>query len=219
MAGGVRYKWQGSKVEISTAFSLTAKVITAIAKANPAVVTSTAHGLQDGAVVAIDSVGGMTELNGRRFAIKRLTADTFSLVGVDSTGYTTYTTGGGATPATFANFCEMTGFNRQGGSSPEIDATTICSDAAEYEVGLPDFGTTQIDYNWAPSVGVQKAIEAAYAAGDIIAVRVTLPKNGGVKVQLGTVQQTSEQASNGSLWTGSLTLRNTGAPAFFEVAA
>lgn len=218
MAGGVRYKWQGSKVEISTAFDSTAKDITAITKANPAVVTSTAHGLQDGAVVEITGVVGMTELNGRRFVVESLTTDTFALVGVDSTGYGTYTSGGDAVAGSFANFCEMTGYNRQGGTSAEIDSTTICSDAAEYETGLPDFGTTQIDYNWAPSVAVQKAIEAAYASGDTIAVRVVLPKNGGTKVQLGTVQQTSEQASNGSLWTGSLTIRNSGAPAFFEAA-
>ncbi|MBN8749525.1 MAG: phage tail protein [Variovorax sp.] len=218
MAGGVRYKWQGSKVEISTSFDSTAKDITAISKANPAVVTSAAHGLADGAVVEITGVAGMTELNGRRFVVESLTTDTFALVGVDSTGYGTYTSGGDAVAGTFANFCEMTGYNRQGGTSAEIDATTICSDAAEFETGLPDFGTTQIDYNWAPAVAVQKAIEAAYASGDVIAVRVVLPKNGGTKVQLGTVQQTSEQASNGSLWTGSLTIRNSGAPAFFEAA-
>lgn len=29
-------------------------------------------------------------------------------------------------------------------------------------------------------------------------------------VQLGFVQQTSESASNGGLWTGSMTVRNTG---------
>lgn len=218
MAGGIRYKWQGSRVEVSTAFDGTAKDITAITKANPAVVTSTAHGLADGAVVEITGVVGMTELNEGRYAVEVLTADTFALVGVNSLGYGTYTSGGDAVAATFANFCEMTGYNRQGGTSPEIDATTICSDAAEFETGLPDFGTTQIDYNWAPSVGVQQAIEEAYAAGDTIAVRVVLPKNGGTKVQLGTVQQTSEQASNGSLWTGSLTIRNTGRPEFFEAA-
>lgn len=218
MAGGIRYKWQGSKVEISTAFDSAALDITAITKANPAVVSAAAHGLEDGDVVEITGVVGMTEVNGRRFVVEELSTGTFALIGVDSTAYGAYVSGGEAVAATFANFCEMTGYNRQGGTSPEIDATTICSDAAEFETGLPDFGTTQLDYNWAPSVSVQQAIEAAYAAGDIIAARVILPKNGGMKIQLGTVQQTSEQASNGSLWTGSLTIRNSGSPVFIEAA-
>ena len=54
---------QGATLTIGTTGS--AKTITAITKANPAVVTSTAHGLTDGTVVTISSVAGMTEINGK----------------------------------------------------------------------------------------------------------------------------------------------------------
>ena len=47
----------------------TAKDITAITKANPAVVTSSSHGYSNGDHVWISSVVGMTELNGRRFTV------------------------------------------------------------------------------------------------------------------------------------------------------
>lgn len=218
MSAGKRYKWHGSKVEVTVGFTAAAKTITAITKAKPAVVTAAAHGLVDGGVVSIDGVDGMVELNGRRFIVNALSVDTFELVGVDSTGYGTYTGDGQAIAASWAAFCELTGYNRQGGSTPEINATTICSDAAEYETDIPDFGTTQLDYNHAPDVAVQRALEAAHLVGDVIGVRVVLPKNGGTKVQLGTIQQTSEQSSNGNLWTGSLTLRNSGAPVYVEAA-
>lgn len=68
--------------------------ITNITQANPAVVTSASHGRTTGQVVTIKNVGGMTEVNNRSFTITVLTANTFSLDGVDSTGYTLYTSGG-----------------------------------------------------------------------------------------------------------------------------
>lgn len=68
------------------------KTITGITKANPAVVTSTGHGLSNGDEVYL-SVAGMTELNGRRFIIESVSANTFALAGEDSTSYTTFTSG------------------------------------------------------------------------------------------------------------------------------
>lgn len=68
--------------------------ITNITKANPAVVTSTAHGMSNGDVVRLVDVGGMTEVNGRTFTIANVAANTFELSGTNSTAYTTYTSGG-----------------------------------------------------------------------------------------------------------------------------
>ena len=72
------------------------KNITNITQANPAVVTVASHGYSNGDDVWINSVGGMTEINGRRFRIANVTTNTFELSGVDSTGYTAYTSGGTA---------------------------------------------------------------------------------------------------------------------------
>jgi len=72
------------------------KAISAITKANPAVVTTATHGYSNGDHVWINDVGGMTELNGRRFTIANVTSTTFELSGVDSSNYTTYTSGGTA---------------------------------------------------------------------------------------------------------------------------
>jgi hypothetical protein len=70
------------------------KTITAITKADPAVVTSTAHGFSNGDVVRITGVAGMTELNHIRFSVANKTDNTFELFGIDSTDYETYESGG-----------------------------------------------------------------------------------------------------------------------------
>jgi hypothetical protein len=74
----------------------TAKTITAITKANPAVVTSTSHGFSNGDHVWIADVVGMTRLNGRRFVVASTATNTFALTGEDSTSYDTYSSGGTA---------------------------------------------------------------------------------------------------------------------------
>lgn len=213
MAGGKRFKFHGSQFQILTGFDEDSPnpAITAITAADPPVVTASGHGLADGDVVKITGVLGMTEVNDEIFVVQNKTNDTFELVDVSGSGYGAYTSGGEIQKATFSNFCELTNYNRQGGTSPEIPATSACSTAQEFEIGLPDYGTTQMDYNFAPRTAVQLAVREFYDSGEKTATKVTLPKSGGTMVQLGYIQQTSEQAGNGTIWTGSLTVRNTGA--------
>lgn len=214
MAGGKKFKFQGSLIALVTGFhgDSPSSPISGISRADPCVVTETSHGRSSGDVVKFSGIGGMTELNDEIFVIERIDANSYSLVDVDSTGYNAYTSGGLVDEATFSNFCELTDYQRNGGPKPEIPATSLCSVGAEYELGLPDYGTTQISFNFAPQTAIQQAIRTFEASGDKLAVKVTLPKNGGIRTLLGFIQQTSEAASVGGLWTGSVTLRNTGAP-------
>ena len=79
--------------------SLSARTITGVSKANPALVTtSAAHGLVDGDSIYISGVAGMTNLNGRYFTVSSPGTSTFSLLGVNSTAYGTYTSGGTVSP-------------------------------------------------------------------------------------------------------------------------
>lgn len=78
------------------------KSITAATQADPGVFTSTAHGFSDGDEVYVDSLGGMTEVNGRNYKIANQTANTFTLQDlfgndIDTTNFTAYTSGGTAT--------------------------------------------------------------------------------------------------------------------------
>lgn len=76
--------------------------ITSITNASPGVVTtSAAHGLQGDSYgrdfVLFADVGGMTELNGKCYKVNVLTDTTFEINGVDTSGYTAYTSGGTTT--------------------------------------------------------------------------------------------------------------------------
>jgi hypothetical protein len=68
--------------------------ITGATQNNPVVVTAVAHGFSNGDEVEIVGVGGMTQLNGRRFTVANQTANTFELSGINGTGYSAYTSGG-----------------------------------------------------------------------------------------------------------------------------
>jgi len=72
----------------------TSKTITGITQANPAVVTSAGHGYSNGDEVIISGVVGMTQVNNKRFIVAGATANTFQLSGINSTGYTAYSSGG-----------------------------------------------------------------------------------------------------------------------------
>lgn len=96
-----------------------AKNIVGATSTDPIVITSTAHGYSTGYRVLIEAVGGMTAINDQIYTItvigadtfslngtsggaaytsggtaKRVTADKFELLGVDSTAYGVYTSGG-----------------------------------------------------------------------------------------------------------------------------
>ena len=89
----------------------------------------------------------------------------------------------------------------------------------EFEVGLSDSGTLQLDYLFAPHQPVQAAMRAAKKSGDIIAFLLTMPKDGGRLLAFGSVQQQSVTGSNGALWSGSATVRLTGEIVVLEAAA
>lgn len=78
-----------------------AKTITGITQANPAVVTSTAHGYSNGDEVYISGVVGMPEINARSYKVAGVTANTFELqdmdgTDIDSSAFGAYASGGEA---------------------------------------------------------------------------------------------------------------------------
>jgi hypothetical protein len=86
------YKDQGAVLEGD-------KTISGITAANPAVVTATSHGYDNGDEVLISGVSGMTEVNGKRFLVADKTTNTFELqdkdgVDINSSSFTAYSSGG-----------------------------------------------------------------------------------------------------------------------------
>jgi hypothetical protein len=80
--------------------------ISGITKANPCVVTHTGHhGFTDGQKIRIKDVGGMTEINQgltHSYTVANKTDHTYELSGINSSAWTTYTSGGQAQVVTNA---------------------------------------------------------------------------------------------------------------------
>lgn len=187
----------------------TAKTITAITQANPAVVTSTTHGLLTGDVVTIAAVVGMTALNGQSYMVKMLTANTFELANCDSTGFTAYTSGGTATPFTFLESNEHKSYTVSPGQASDIDKTTMISTAKEFGVGLSDTGTFDVELNYVVADVAQVEMKKGLIDSSERWFKI-VKRNGGVTGMKGSVRSLSEAGSVDGIFTGSLSVRLSG---------
>ncbi len=128
------------------------KDISAITKANPGIVTSTAHGFSNGDLIVIRNSEGMTEVNNTTFTIASVTANTFSL-GVDTSAYSSYTAGAVALKkvSTVTGLTHLEGEAVQvkvdGATHPTLTvssgAITLEIPSAQVTVGLPYTSTIQ----------------------------------------------------------------------------
>lgn len=135
---------QGTLVQIGTG-SGGAKTITSVSLANPASVGSTAHGFSPGDRVTIAAIVGTVQLNGNVYTVEYVTTNSFILKGVNSTGYTAYTSGGTATPVTFSSIGNVKGFDGFDGSASVLDKSNFQSTAKEKALGLVDNGQVSYD--------------------------------------------------------------------------
>jgi len=212
MSQGLRYKFNGSTFSVQTGYTGVSPlpVITAVTQANPAVVSSGTT-FTNGDVVLITGVVGMTNLNDNLYVVDNAVALTsFELAGEDSSAADAYVSDGTIDEVAFSSFCELTGANQQDGGADEIEVTTICSTAKEFEQGLSDSGTLQLDYNSAPNSVIQTALRTAKVSGDQVAFKITFPNSGGTVIMLGTVQSQSMSGSVNDIWKGSATVKLTG---------
>ena len=121
----------------------TSKAITAATQANPVALTVTAHGRTTGDYVQINSVVGMTQLNGKIYTVTVIDVNTLTLNGVDGTAFTTYTSGGtvinGAfyTLKTSVDIAAVTAGNTL--ATDHWGATGV---AAQFDAVTPNFATT-----------------------------------------------------------------------------
>lgn len=102
VAGTVSLSSGGAPVAIASVDTTTGVVtltplataaITGIAQDASGTVTAIGHGYSTGETIWITGVGGMTQVNDQAYVITVVDPDTFTL-GVDTTGYSAYTSGG-----------------------------------------------------------------------------------------------------------------------------
>lgn len=82
--------------------------VSAATQANPGkITTSTAHNFQTGDTVTFFNVGGMTQLNTNTYTITVIDNFNFT-IGVNTTGFTAFTSGGQAVQSTRSHACKFT---------------------------------------------------------------------------------------------------------------
>jgi len=120
-------------VQIQTALAA-AKTITGISKVAEAVITGT-HDYSVGDYILIEAVGGMTQINNRVVRVKSVsTTVSFVAEGLNSTNFTTYTSGGTAKKITLgASFDNISQISLPDAAPEEQDVTTIHDDEKQIE--------------------------------------------------------------------------------------
>lgn len=201
------HNFAGTALSIVSGFG-TAVAITGLTNANPAVVTQVAHGYTGPTVVKLAAVGGMTEVNGNLYVIDPLTADTYSLVGVDSLNWGTYTSNTGtAAPATWASSCEITQYADNTGATPSGEIETNCGTAVS--LGQPLKGSLSLAFMDAETV-FQETIRARRLDKVETAFKISKPGYAKTVFDVGNITNgPNATGSAGGKYTGSASMQRT----------
>lgn len=213
MASATRFA--GSELWIPVT-KLATKTITAVTKANPAVVSVTTHGSAAGDIVYIGAVTGMPEFPAGWYTVGAPAAGTFT-INLDTTAYAAAGTGGSIQQYTWQKMCEAKNFNSSNAARPEIDTTGMCDSSTTSEAGVSSLGTIAISGNQLPQGTVQKALRAYESTGETFPVKVNFPTpatNGAYFVPV-FVQNLNWQGAVNGVWTLDGTFKKAAAEVFF----
>ena len=158
MAANVR-KWSGVAVAMQSALAA-AKTISGVTKADPAVVTATAHGYANGDYVLLVTQG-MYQLDGKVVRVAAVATDTFQAEGVDSTLFDTFVSGTAQKITFGTTLSSMTSVNASGGDFDFVDTTTIHQNVKTQIPGLANPLSYSFDNLWDMSDAAQLAMKAA----------------------------------------------------------
>lgn len=157
------------RTRIQTALS-TAITITAISKASEAVITAT-NTLSAGDWVVIRNVTGMTEINERVVRVKSPSGTGFTAEGLDSTGFTTYVSGGSAYKVTtFATLDNITSLNFSDNPAAKQDITAISDTSIKETNGLKGAPTASFGINADPLGAGVVALRTASRGSDPVVI-------------------------------------------------
>lgn len=165
---------QGTVLAIGTGAG-SAKTITGIAVGNPTIITSAAHGFNEGDVVTLAGVTGTDAalLNGQTVSVRNKTTNTFAVY-IDTTGKT-ITAAGTATSVTFTNIANLKDYSGFDGSASELDKTNMDSTAKEFMLGLTDPGQFTINIDYDNGNAGHIALRAKQVSGAICNFKLTMP--------------------------------------------
>lgn len=129
----------GTNITVSVQSTLGSPLtVSAVSKANPGVATSTAHGLSNGDIVRFDISGGMVELDGQAVRVANVAANTFELESLDTSDYSTYTSGTCTEVTAFSTLADAQQITMPNPTPAKIDITTLVDKVKQYAYALPD---------------------------------------------------------------------------------
>lgn len=196
-------KGRGVRVEIAATYD-SPIAVTGVTKASPGVATSAAHGLANDTVGYFSTVVGMDQLEGQAFRVKNTATNTFELQGLNTSTYSTWTSGNVIPVATWATLSEATSYDIGGGAAEKLDVTTLLDVVRKEEQGLLPVSNVSMNViaQDTPSAAMQLLESAVQTQGKVV-VRITLA-NGAVRIYTGEPSLPGESVSQGAVGTGSL---------------
>ena len=120
-----------------------------------------------------------------------------------------------STSLEWLNICGIIDFSGPTGARGEIDVTTLCSTAKEYQLDLPDYGTLTINGLALPGAPSHMLLDELFRSGETANFRITLKDDGYgngevVKSFKARISGEPMTASQGDVLKISFTLRLTG---------
>ncbi|CAB3647708.1 hypothetical protein LMG26696_02628 [Achromobacter pulmonis] len=177
----------GVVLSLATGYA-NSKAISAITNANPAVASSAAHGLANGALVELKS--GWQKLNERILRVADAAAGTFALEGMNTLSPIQFPAGtGGGSVREITTFTQISQILEVSTSGGEMQFATYSFLENDFEAQIPTQASAQslaITIADDPSLPGYKALQAAAELREVRALRVAFP-NGSVLLYNGYV--------------------------------
>ena len=215
MSKGQVTPFKGSKFFIQTDVSAGTS-ITSVTATKPGTL-ETAEVVAKGDILVITGLPGFDG----EYVVSSVSLGTVTLANADWTGLEVPSdyTGALAAAAKFsANWCEVTGISKTGGTIDQTEVSTICSVRKEYEPGLADAGTLQVNFNFAPATDIQQQLLAYEVSAEKFWAKLVLPRSQGTMLYYGSIQtgMNMDGAVNGN-YTSGVTIQLSGD--YFHVKA
>jgi len=171
----------GTKAYYSTTFAA-AKTVSAITNASPAVATATGHGYTDGDPVLFAS--GWQDASDTLFEVDQLSADTFSLLGLNATDTNVYAAGTGAGTAKevsdWTEFPQVLTISTNGGGIKYGTVDPIGSrQSSKQPVGFEAIGV-DLKIGYDPTNATISALQGLTRSFSKVAFKLVLPGGGRV---------------------------------------
>lgn len=200
---------RNTRVEISKTLG-TPVPLSALTKAKPAVATSaSAHSLTVGQVGYFTGVTGMDQLEGQAAAVSVSATPSFTLGGLNTSSYSTFTAGTFTPVSVWSLLSSATAYEIPNAESDKLDGTTLLDVVKQEVAGLLAAQSVTVNGFSNPSLEAIDLINDAAIAGSLMVVRFTL-EDGTRRIFTGTPSLPGESMSVGQLATNGLSFATKG---------